>query len=150
MIVKDLLDTIGGNTNIVIRGTTEKDEYVDLWRGIGDDIKFPLVPYAKYEVEHTSVSDNILIIVLDSSLNFAEMNTETVGMTAYIGNQITDLERFENFLKDMNIRYDANVFKNRISIDETSIIEAEGAYGKSLDIAFAENGKFLGFEPWGE
>lgn len=88
MIVKDLLDTIGGSTNIVIRGTTEKDKYVDLWRGIGDDIKFPLVPYAKYEIEHTSVSDNVLIIVLDSSLNFAEMNPETVGMTAYIETQL--------------------------------------------------------------
>ena len=33
MIVKDLLDTIGGNTNILIYGTTENDKYVDLWRG---------------------------------------------------------------------------------------------------------------------
>ena len=88
MIVKDLLDTIGGSTNIIIRGTTEKDKYVDLWKGIGDDIKFPLVPYAKYEIEHTSVSDNVLIIVLDSSLIFAETNPDTVGMTAYIGNQV--------------------------------------------------------------
>lgn len=88
MIVKDLLDTIGGNTNIVIRGTTEKDKYVDLWRGTGDDIKFPLIPYAKYEIEHTSVSDNTLIIVLDSAVNFAEINPDTIGMTAYIGNQV--------------------------------------------------------------
>ena len=79
MIVKDLLDTIGGNTNILICGTTENDKYVDLWRGTGDDIKFPLVPYAKYEIEHTSVSDNTLVIVLDSSLNFAEINPKTVG-----------------------------------------------------------------------
>lgn len=88
MIVKDLLETVGGNTEIVIRGTTEKDKYVDLWRGMGDDIKFPLIPYAKYEIEHTSVNDNVLIVVLDSSLNFAEINPKAVGMTAYIGNQV--------------------------------------------------------------
>lgn len=88
MIVKDLLETVGGNTNIVIRGTTEKGKYVDVWRGMGDDIKFPLIPYAKYEIEHTSVNDNVLIIVLDSSLNFTEINPETVGMAAYIENQV--------------------------------------------------------------
>ena len=102
MIVKDLLDTIGGNTNILICGTTEKDKYVDLWKGTGDDIKFPLVPYAKYEIEHTSVSDNTLVIVLDSSLNFAEMNPETVGMTAYIGTQLeTDvvMDTYNNLMK---------------------------------------------------
>lgn len=88
MIVKDLLDTVGGNTEIVIRGTTEKDKYVDLWRGFGDDIKFPLVPYAKYEIEHISVNDNVLIIILDTSLNFPVMNPETIGMSAYIGNQV--------------------------------------------------------------
>lgn len=92
MIVKDLLDTIGGNTKIVIRGTTEKEKYVDLWRGAGDDIRFPLVPYAKYEIEHISVSDNVLIIILDGSLNFAEINPETVGMTAYIGTQVEERE----------------------------------------------------------
>ena len=102
MIVKDLLDTIGGNTNILICGTTEKDKFVDLWRGTGDDIKFPLIPYAKYEIEHTSVSDNTLVIVLDSSLNFTEINPETIGMTAYIDTQLeTDIimDTYNNLMK---------------------------------------------------
>lgn len=38
--------------------------------------------------EHTSVSDNTLVIVLDTSLNFAEMNPETIEMVAYIGTQV--------------------------------------------------------------
>lgn len=88
MIVKDLLDTIDRSTNIVIRGITEKNKDVDLWKGTGNDIKFPLVPYAMYEIEHTSVSNNTLIIMLDSSLNIAEINPDTVGIAAYIGNQI--------------------------------------------------------------
>lgn len=34
MIVKDLLDTVGGNTEIVIRGTTEKDKKgAGVWKG---------------------------------------------------------------------------------------------------------------------
>lgn len=149
MIVRDLLNTIGGNTNIVIRGTTDRDKWVDLWKGIGDDIKFPLVPYAKYEIEHISVSDNVLAIALDNSLNFAEMNPETVGMTAYINNQIiTDLEKFEKFLKELNIEYDLS--NNVIHINQNSIIEDNGSYGKDLEIKFTEDENFLGFEPWGE
>lgn len=92
MTVNDLLQlqTFRGNANIIIRGTTEKNKYVDLWKGKMDDIKFPLVPYAKYEIAHTFISadESNVVLILDSSLNFAEINPDTVGMTAYIGNQV--------------------------------------------------------------
>lgn len=90
MIVKDLLDEVGGETEILIRGTTEKNVSVDLWRGYGNDIEYPLIPYAKYRIENVSVTDNVLIVVLDSSLNFAQINPETMGMMAYIGNQVDE------------------------------------------------------------
>lgn len=61
---------------------------------------------------------------------------------------MTDLEKFKRFLREMNIGY--TILNNMINIDDDSIIEEDGAYGKSLDIKFSENGNFLGFEPWGE
>jgi hypothetical protein len=61
---------------------------------------------------------------------------------------MSDLERFEQFFKDLDIKY--TVSKNQISIHENHIIEDKYSYGKALDIAFSDEGKFLGFEPWGE
>lgn len=61
---------------------------------------------------------------------------------------MTDLEKFEKFLSEMEIGH--TLLNNMINIDDDSIIEADGAYGKSLDIKFSENGDFLGFDPWGE
>jgi hypothetical protein len=94
MKVKDILEVVGGRIKINIYGTTEKDKYVTVWKGIGDDIKFPLVPYADYEVEHVSIveGEDILGIVIDSSINFADINPETIGLTAYINNDISNLE----------------------------------------------------------
>lgn len=88
MIVKELLEIIGGSTNIVIRGIAENNKEVELWKGIGDDIKYPLIPYGKYEIDYISVNNNVLIIGLDYSVKFAEINPETIGMTAYIGTQV--------------------------------------------------------------
>ena len=81
MTVKDLLTITGGNTNFVIQGTTEKDKIVQVAYGKVDEIKFPLVPYGKYDIEHVSVDENTLYIVLDSAINFAEINTEMTCIT---------------------------------------------------------------------
>ena len=81
MTVKDLLYITGGNTNFVIQGTTEKDKIVQLAYGKVDEIKFPLIPYGKYNIEHVSVDENMLYIVLDSAINFAEINTEITCIT---------------------------------------------------------------------
>lgn len=90
MTAKELLTTMGGNTQFCIQGTTEKDEYVQLAHGVVDDIKFPLVPYGKYEIEHLSVFGNVLYITLDSEINFAHINPELTDITdkgfcGYIG-----------------------------------------------------------------
>lgn len=61
---------------------------------------------------------------------------------------MTDLEKFEKFLSEMDIGY--TLLNNMINIDDDFIIKADGAYGNSLDIKFAEDGKFLGFDPYGE
>ena len=81
MNVKDLLTITGGNTKFYIQGTTEKNICVQLACGEVDDIKFPLVPYAKYEIQHISVDENFLYIVLDDKYNFAEINPELADIT---------------------------------------------------------------------
>lgn len=89
MTAEEILTMTGGNTNFYIQGTTEKEEIVQLAYGKVDDIKFPLVPYGKYEVEHISVDGNYLYLVLDGEYNFAKINTELTditcsGFTGYI------------------------------------------------------------------
>ena len=72
MTVSDILTITGGNTSFYIQGTTEKDEIVQLAYGKVDDIKFPLVPYGKYEVQHISVDENYLYIciIISIGINF--------------------------------------------------------------------------------
>lgn len=74
MTVYELLNLTGGNTNFVIQGTTERGKIVQVAYGVVDDIKFPLVPYGKYEVEHLSVDENCFYIIIDSNINFALIN----------------------------------------------------------------------------
>lgn len=81
MTVKDILTMAGGNTNFYIQGTTDKDEIVQLAYGKVDEIKFPLVPYGKYEVQHISVDENYLYIILDDKYNFAKINPELTDIT---------------------------------------------------------------------
>lgn len=81
MTVKDILTMTGGNTKFYIQGTTEKDEIVQLAHGKVDDIKFPLVPYGKYEVQHISVDENCLYICIDDNVNFAHINPELTDIT---------------------------------------------------------------------
>lgn len=76
MKVEELLNITGGNTSFIIQGTTEKDEIVQVAYGKVDDIKFPLVPYGNYKIEHTSVDENMLYIILDREINFVEINEE--------------------------------------------------------------------------
>ena len=76
MKVEELLNITGGNTSFIIQGTTEKDEIVQFAYGKVDDIKFPLVPYGNYKIEHISVDENMLYIILDSEINFAKINEE--------------------------------------------------------------------------
>lgn len=80
--VKDLLTMTGGNTNFYIQGTTEKQTYVQLAHGKVDDIKFPLVPYGNFDIEHISVDGNYLYIILDDKYNFAEINPELTDITS--------------------------------------------------------------------
>lgn len=82
MTVKDLLTITGGNTKFYINGTTEKQSYVQLAFGKVDDIKFPLVPYGKYEIQHISVDENYLYIILDDKYNFAEINPKLTDITS--------------------------------------------------------------------
>ena len=93
MTVKDILTITGGNTNFYIQGTTGKDEIVQLAYGKVDDIKFPLVPYGKYEAQHISVDENYLYICIDDNINFAKVNPELTDITCsrftgYIDNEI--------------------------------------------------------------
>lgn len=61
---------------------------------------------------------------------------------------MSDLEKIKHLFDEIGIEY--TVSNNKISIGNNSIIEYESAWGKALDIAFSKEGKFLGFEPWGE
>jgi len=61
---------------------------------------------------------------------------------------MSDLERFEQLFNDLGIEY--TISNNQLSVNNNHIIEEIYSYGKALDIAFSDEGKFLGFEPWGE
>lgn len=76
MMVGDILTITGGNTNFYIQGTTEDDKIIQLAYGKVDDIKFPSVPYGKYEVEHMTVDGNFLYLIIDTSTHFANVNIE--------------------------------------------------------------------------
>ena len=65
MTVGDILTIAGGNTNFYIQGTTEDDKIIQLAYGKVDDIKFPSVPYGKYEVEHMTVDGNFLYLIIN-------------------------------------------------------------------------------------
>lgn len=80
--VKDLLIMTGGNTIFYIQGTTEKQMYVQLAYGKVDDIKFPLIPYGNFDVQHISVDENRLYIMLDDKYNFTEINPELTDITS--------------------------------------------------------------------
>lgn len=74
MTVKDVLTITGGNTKFYIQGTTEKDEIVQLTYGKVDDIKFPLIPYGEYKVQHISVDENYLYICIDDNIDFVQID----------------------------------------------------------------------------
>lgn len=61
---------------------------------------------------------------------------------------MSDLQKFQQFFDELDIEY--KVLNNKILIGDNDIIKEKGSYGKSLEIAFSDIGKFLGFEPWGE
>ncbi len=61
---------------------------------------------------------------------------------------MSDLERIKHLFDEIGVEY--TMSNNQISIGSKSIIDYESSYGKALDISFSEEGKFLGFEPWGE
>lgn len=75
------------NTNFYIQGTTEKDEIVQLAYGKVDDIKFPLVPYGKYKVQHMSVDENCLYIWIDDKINFGQINSNLTDITTFQGRE---------------------------------------------------------------
>ena len=65
MKIKNVVNVTGGNTKISIIGfpgnssilnaSGQRDEYVELWSGIIDDIDFEHIPYGAYEVQHLTV-----------------------------------------------------------------------------------------------
>lgn len=61
---------------------------------------------------------------------------------------MSDLDKVKHLFDEIGVEY--IISNNQISIGSKSIIEYESAWGKALDISFSEEGKFLGFEPWGE
>jgi hypothetical protein len=61
---------------------------------------------------------------------------------------MNDLEKFKQLFDEIGVEY--TVSNSQISINSKNIIEYKSAWGKALDISFSEEGKFLGFEPWGE
>ena len=61
---------------------------------------------------------------------------------------MNDLDKFEKLFNDLGIEY--TISNNKLSVNDNYIIEESYSYGKALDIAFSKDGKFLGFEPWGE
>ena len=74
---------------ILYSRNNRKNKIVQLAYGKVDDIKFPLVPYGKYEVQHISVDENYLYICIDDNINFAQINPELTditcdGFTGYI------------------------------------------------------------------
>lgn len=81
MKVEELLTRTGGNTSFIIQGTTETDEIVQVAYGKVDDIRFPLIPYGNYGIEHISVDENILYIMIDYEINFAKINEELTDIT---------------------------------------------------------------------
>lgn len=80
MKIKDLISITGGSTKVRMVGTTDKDAYVEVWKGIIDDIEdYGNIPYGEYEIQSITVingEDNLLINI-DDSVNFApSINTE--------------------------------------------------------------------------
>lgn len=61
---------------------------------------------------------------------------------------MSDLEKFLQLFGELGIKY--SLENNKISIDNIHIIEESYLYGKALDITFSDDGRFVGFEPWGE
>lgn len=87
MTVKDILTMTGGNTRFQIQGTDGFGKIVQVAYGKVDDIKFPLVPYGKYEVQHISVDENCLYICIDDNINFAHINPELtdINCSGFVG-----------------------------------------------------------------
>lgn len=84
MTVSELLTMMKGDVTFQIHGTTDKGMYVKVAYGKVEDIKFPLVPYGKYEIKDVNVIDSKyrLFIMLDSKYNFAKINTEFADITS--------------------------------------------------------------------
>lgn len=84
MTVKELLTLTGGNTKFSIHGITHNNKEVLLAYGEVNDIKFPLAPYGKYEIQHISVTGlpASLRIILSDTVRFAEINPDFTDITS--------------------------------------------------------------------
>lgn len=87
MKIKNVVNVTGGNTKISIIGFSgnssilnasgQRDEYIELWSGIIDDIDFEHVPYGDYEVAHLTVindEDTLLLYFEYPELTKKQMN----------------------------------------------------------------------------
>lgn len=81
MTVEDVLTITGGNTKFCIQGVTQDNKIIQLAYGKVDDIKFPLVPYGKYNVEHMTVDENFLYLMIHINVYFTNVNIEIADIT---------------------------------------------------------------------
>lgn len=74
-----------------------------------------------------------------------------------------DIDKFKQLLQNLSVKY-REYFRDEETFNEISypiydvkvlsvksnLLENDGAYGVGLEIVFDKNGKFIGFEPYGD
>ena len=72
-----------------------------------------------------------------------------------------DIERFKRLLDDLSVKYEEKYRDDETRIDypitdvnlltiKSNLLENDWAYGVGLEIVFDKEGRFIGFEPYGD
>lgn len=72
-----------------------------------------------------------------------------------------DIERFKQLINDLSVKYEERYRDGKSGIDypitdvnlltiKSNLLENEWAYGVGLEIVFDKEGRFIGFEPYGD
>lgn len=129
MKIKNVVNVTGGNTKISIIGfpgnssilntSGQRDEYVELWSGIIDDIDFEHIPYGAYEVQHLTVindEDTLLLYFEYPELTKKQMN--------WIDRKFHGCPYPINWIYMLYIKYqDYKYVKNILMMDKSKVYE---------------------------
>ena len=72
-----------------------------------------------------------------------------------------DIERFKRLLDDLSVKYEEKYRDDETRIDypitdvnlltiKSNLLENDWTYGVGLEIVFDKEGRFIGFEPYGD